>query len=170
MCLLFSLSILVSLPPFYLQPCQLMPDLIQHLPRRCPCLQGLPIPIHAAQLPCLCHIISHLKVLWCLRSPPAPTSPIPHLLIPHSSPPLQPHLLASQALHLILFHNFYMDHALDLKYSLPSSLLTHCPHCPSKFSLKLLLPLYISSHSQLHLSLCLALDICGINHDPWHPS
>lgn len=32
-------------------PCQLMPNLIQHHPRRCPCLQGLPTPIHPAQLP-----------------------------------------------------------------------------------------------------------------------
>lgn len=32
-------------------PCQLMPNLIQHHPRRCPCLQGLPTPTHSAQLP-----------------------------------------------------------------------------------------------------------------------
>lgn len=32
-------------------PCQLMPDWIQHLPCRCPSLQGLLTPIHSAQLP-----------------------------------------------------------------------------------------------------------------------
>ena len=91
-------------------PCQLMPDLIQHLPRRCPCLQGLPTPIHSAQLP----RSSSLGNAFVTSSPnlgpsaslvPScfpPTNPIPRSSA--QSPPLQTSLLASQALNLIFFH------------------------------------------------------------------
>ena len=92
-------------------PCQLMPDLIQHLPRRCPCLQGLLTPIHSAQLPRSSSLGNvfvtsspNLQGLQCLWFPPAS-----HLTnsIPCSStqpPPLQSSLLASQALNMIFFH------------------------------------------------------------------
>ena len=92
-------------------PCQLMPDLIQHLPRRCPCLQGLLTPIHSAQLPRSSSLGNvfvtsspNLQGLQCLCFPPAS-----HLTnsIPCSStqpPPLQSSLLASQALNMIFFH------------------------------------------------------------------
>lgn len=73
-------------------PCQLMPDLIQHLPRRCPCLQGLPTPIHPAQLPGkaslgdICITSSPISrahgVSGCLLPP---TSPVPLLIVRHAA-------------------------------------------------------------------------------------
>lgn len=72
-------------------PCQLMPDLIQHLPRRCPCLQGLPTPIYLAQLP----EKSSLGNVCVTSSPISrargvsgsllpPTSLVPVLIVPHA--------------------------------------------------------------------------------------
>ena len=92
-------------------PCQLMPDLIQHLPHRCPCLQGLPTPMHSAQLPRSSSLGNvfvtpspNLQGLRCLWFPPASllTNPIP--CSSTQSPPLQSSLLASQAPNMVFFH------------------------------------------------------------------
>ena len=91
-------------------PCQFMPDLIQHLPRRCPCLQGLPTPMHSAQLPRSSSLGNvfvtpspNLQGLRCLWFPPASllTDPIP--CSSTQPPPLQSSLLVSQALNMIFF-------------------------------------------------------------------
>lgn len=167
MCLLFSLSILVLLPPFYLQP------LSAHAWFNSAPSTQMSLSPGSANSNTSSHVCVTSSPISRFYDVSGPLLPLPHQS--HTFLFLTAPLHCSHAYWLLkpciwFYFITFIYHAPDLKYSLPSSLLTHAPHCPSRFSLKLLRPLYISSHSQLHLSLCLALDICGINHDPWHPS
>lgn len=84
--------------------------------RRCPCLQGLPAPIHSAQLPGE----ASLGKKGCVHHPP-PLGPLVSLVPsfshltkpvpPSSSQPflLKPSLLASQALGVIFLSRCYLS-------------------------------------------------------------
>lgn len=113
MFLLSSLSISVPQPPFYIQPLSAHAQF-----NSAPSTQMSLSPGSADSntfstaarkiflRQCFCHIISHLRGLWCLWFPPA--SYLMNLTLPYFSQrlPLYPSLLASQSLHMLFFHKF----------------------------------------------------------------